>query len=77
MASTKAAAILALLAAIVAAGWIVYELYENVLLDRAAIDGLNGIGHSQLLEYGLPGGIAVAALITSLVLFGSAKAQKS
>jgi hypothetical protein len=77
---TKAAACLALVVAVIAAGYLCYALYENVILLKAANEALDctEIGSNCEksnvgLEYGISGGIAVVSLIASLALFGAAK----
>jgi hypothetical protein len=73
---TKSAAILALIVALAATGYLCFVLCQNVILLKSSIDGLNGIDDEPLLRYGISGGIAVVALITSLALFGAAKDKK-
>jgi hypothetical protein len=82
---TKAAACLALVVAVIAAGYLCYALYENVILLKAANEaldcadlriesGVTDCGASNVaLEYGVSGGTAVVSLIASLALFGAAK----
>lgn len=69
----KAAAYIALLVAIAACGYILYQTYMDVILLRSSIDAFGGPNHSQLLEYWLPAGIALVGIIVSLALFGLAK----
>jgi hypothetical protein len=71
---TKAAAILALIVALAALGYMGHEYYENSVMLRDEILALRGeqVG-GTLLEYWVPGGIAVVGLIASLALFGAAK----
>jgi hypothetical protein len=85
---TKAAACLALVVAVIAAGYLCYALYENVILLKAANESLDcadlriesGVtdcsASNVALEYGVSGGIAVVGLIASLALFGAAKSSK-
>jgi hypothetical protein len=71
---TKAAAILALIVAVAALGYAGYQFYENYFLLRDSINALRGEEtDSYMLEYWIPLGISVVALIASLALFGAAK----
>jgi energy-converting hydrogenase Eha subunit H len=82
---TKAAAILALVVTVIAAGYLCYALYENVILLKATNESLDCTdlriesgttdcsASNVALEYGISGGIAVVSLIASLALFGAAK----
>jgi hypothetical protein len=82
----KAAAYVALVVTVIAAGYLCYAFYENQIMLRAANDSLdclelkmkNGENFNcekpnVTLEYGLSGGIAAIGLIASLALFGAAK----
>ena len=74
MKPTKAAAILSLIVAVAALGYAGYQFYENSVLLRDSLLALRGEGtDSYMLEYWLPLGISVVALIASLALFGAAK----
>ena len=75
---TKAAAILALLVTVISSCYLGYQLYENTIFLRDANRILSGEDvPGPVFEYLIPGGIAVVSLITSLALFGAAKAKSS
>lgn len=74
---TKAAAILSLTVAVVALGYAGYQFYENSVLLRDQLLALRGVEvDGAILEYWVPLGISIVALITSLALFGAAKRTK-
>ncbi|MFZ0318562.1 MAG: hypothetical protein WAL56_05500 [Candidatus Sulfotelmatobacter sp.] len=71
---TKAAAILSLIVAVAALGYAGYQYYENAVMLRDALHAIrNEDFDGPLLEYWVPLGISVVALIASLALFGAAK----
>jgi len=71
---TKAAAILSLILAVVALGYAGYQFYENSVLLRDQLLALRGEDFDgPVLEYWLPLGISIIALIASLALFGAAR----
>lgn len=76
---TKIAAILALVVALIAAGYLSVVLYQNVIQHKAELAAVESIQHGTDFEdnstgqYLISGGIAVVALIASLALFGAAK----
>lgn len=71
---TKAAAVLALIVAVAALGYAGYQYYQNAVLLRDQLFALRGEDiDGPLLEYWIPLGISIVALIASLALFGAAK----
>lgn len=71
---TKVAALLALIVAVAALGYAGYQYYQNAVLLRDQLLVLRGEEtDSYMLEYWIPLGIFIVALIASLALFGAAK----